>query len=116
MSRPAIVATILLVALGGRQPVFAEEATSEPRCVCGSSTGADVLNAGHPIFSESANASANERDSRIDGHVFDAIEAELERRGVQPLSEAEEDAPPSAVGGVKIGQPRTVTGGKRGSS
>jgi hypothetical protein len=67
MPRPAIVATILLVALGGRQPVFAEEAISKPRCVCGLSTGADVLNAGRPIFSDLANASASERDSRIDG-------------------------------------------------
>jgi len=69
MSRPAIVATILVVALGGRQPVFAEEAISEPRCACGLSTGADVLNAGRRIFSDLVNASANERDSRIDGHA-----------------------------------------------
>lgn len=68
MSRLAIVATILLVALGGRQPVFAEEAISEPRCLCGLSTVADVLNAGR-IFSDSVDASANERDSRMDGHA-----------------------------------------------
>jgi hypothetical protein len=42
---------------------------SEPRCVCGLSTRADVLTAGRPAFSESANASANERDSRIDDHA-----------------------------------------------
>jgi hypothetical protein len=69
MSRLAIVATTLLVMFGGGQPVFAEEAMSEPRCVCGLSTGADALNAGRPIFSDLANASANERDSRIDGHA-----------------------------------------------
>jgi hypothetical protein len=69
MSRPAIVATILPVTLGGRQPVFAEEVESEPRCVCGLSTGADVLNAGRPILFDLANALLNERDSRIDGHA-----------------------------------------------
>ena len=69
MSKLAIVATTLLAVFGGGQPVFAEEAISEPRCVCGLSTGADVLNAGRPTFSDSANASASERDSRIDGHA-----------------------------------------------
>ena len=48
MSKLAIVATTLLAVFGGGQPVFAEEAISEPRCVCGLSTGADVLNAGRP--------------------------------------------------------------------
>jgi hypothetical protein len=66
MSKLAIVATTLLAVFGGGQPVFAEEAVSEPRCVCGLSSGADVLNAGRPT---AANASANERDSRIDGHA-----------------------------------------------
>jgi hypothetical protein len=69
MSRLAIVATALLAVFGGGQPVSAEEAISEPRCLCGLSSGADVLNAGRPIFSDLANASANERDSRIDGHA-----------------------------------------------
>jgi len=69
MSRLAIVATTLLVVFGGGQPVFAEEAISEPRCVCGLSTDADVLNAGRLIFSDSDNAAASERDSRIDGHA-----------------------------------------------
>jgi hypothetical protein len=69
MSRPAIVATILPVTRGGRQPVFAEEAESESRRVCGLSTGADVLSAGRPILFGSANAFLNERDSRIDGHA-----------------------------------------------
>jgi hypothetical protein len=69
MFKLAIVATTLRAVFGGRQAVFAEEAISEPRCVCGLSTGAGVLNAGGPTFSGSANASANERDSRIDGHA-----------------------------------------------
>jgi hypothetical protein len=69
MSKLAIVATTLLAVVGGGRPVFAEEAVSEPRCVCGLSTEADVLNAGRPIFSDLANASANERDTRIDGHA-----------------------------------------------
>jgi hypothetical protein len=64
MSRPAIVAAILPVTLGGRQPVFAEEEESESRHVCGLSTGADVLSAG---FFDSTNAFLNERESRIDG-------------------------------------------------
>jgi hypothetical protein len=69
MAKLAIVAATLLAVFGGRQPVFAEEAISEPRCVCGLSTGADVLSAGRPIFSDLANASANERNSRIDGRA-----------------------------------------------
>jgi hypothetical protein len=69
MSRLAIVATALLAVFGGGQPGSAEEAISEPRCVCGLSTRADLLNAGRPIFSDLANASANERDSRIDGEA-----------------------------------------------
>jgi len=69
MSRLAIVATTLLAVFGGGQPVFAEEAISEPRCVCGLSTGADVFNAGRPIFFDSDNASVSERESRIDGHA-----------------------------------------------
>jgi hypothetical protein len=67
MFKPAIVATTLLAVFGGGQPAFAEEAISEPRCVCAPSTGAEALNAGRPIFSDLANAPANERDSRIDG-------------------------------------------------
>jgi len=69
MFKRAIVATTLLAVFGGGQPAFAEEAISEPRCVCGLSTGADVLQAGRPIFSDLVNASANERDSRIDGQA-----------------------------------------------
>jgi hypothetical protein len=69
MSRLAIVATALLAVSGGGQPGSAEEAISEPRCVCGLSTGADLLNAGRPIFPDLANVSANERDSRIDGQA-----------------------------------------------
>jgi hypothetical protein len=69
MFKRAIVATTLLAVFGDGQPAFAEEAVSEPRCVCGLSTGADVLQAGRPIFSDLVNASANERDSKIDGHA-----------------------------------------------
>jgi hypothetical protein len=54
MSKLAIVATTLLAVFGGGQPAFAGEAISEPRCVCGLSTGADVLNAGRPTFFDSA--------------------------------------------------------------
>jgi hypothetical protein len=68
LSKPAIVATILPVTVG-RQPVFAEEAESESRRVCGLSTVADVLNADRPILFKSANAFLNERDSKIDGHA-----------------------------------------------
>ena len=69
MSRLAIVAMALLAVFGGGQPGSAEEAISEPRCLCGLSTAADLLNAGRPIFSDLANASANDRESRIDGHA-----------------------------------------------
>jgi hypothetical protein len=69
MSRLAIVATALLAVLGGGQPVSAEEAISEPRCLCGLSTGADLLNVGRLIFPDRANASASERDARIDDHA-----------------------------------------------
>jgi hypothetical protein len=66
MFRLAIAATILLAVFGGGPLVFAEEAISEPRCVCGMSSGADVLNPGRPIFSGLANASVSEGDSGID--------------------------------------------------
>jgi hypothetical protein len=69
MFKRAIVATTLLAVLGGGQPAFAEEAIPEPRCVCGLSTGASVLQAGRPIFSDLVNASANGHDSEIDGHA-----------------------------------------------
>jgi hypothetical protein len=69
MSKLAIVAATLLAVFGSGQPVFAGEAISEPRCVCGLSTGTVVLNAGRPIFSDLADASANERRSRIGGHA-----------------------------------------------
>jgi hypothetical protein len=49
--------------------VFAEKAMSEPRCACGVSNGTDALNVGRPILSDSVNASANEREARIDGHA-----------------------------------------------
>ena len=69
MSRLAIVATTLLAVFGGGQPVFAQAAISEPGAFAFYHPDADVLNAGRPSFSDSANASANERDSRIDGHA-----------------------------------------------
>jgi hypothetical protein len=65
MSRLAIVATVFLAAFGGGPFVFAEEAISEPRCVCGMSTAAEMLNPGHPIFSDLANGSGSEGDSGI---------------------------------------------------
>jgi hypothetical protein len=63
MFRLAIVATTLLTVFGGGPIVFAEEAVSEPRCVCGVSSGAEMLKPGRPIFSDLANASADEGDS-----------------------------------------------------
>lgn len=70
MSRLAMVATALLAMFAGGRPVSAEQAISEPRCVCGLSTGTGLLNAGRPIFSDLASASANERDSGIDVHAL----------------------------------------------
>jgi hypothetical protein len=64
-----VAATVLAVFGGGGQPVFAQAAISEPGAYAFYHPDADVLNAGRPIFSDSANASANERDSRIDGHA-----------------------------------------------
>jgi hypothetical protein len=49
--RPAIVTTTLLAVFGSGQPVFAEEAIPEPRCVCGLSTDTDFLNAVHLTLS-----------------------------------------------------------------
>jgi hypothetical protein len=69
MFRLAIVAVVLLAVFGGGPLVLAEEAISEPRCVCGMSSGAEMLNPGRPIFSDLANASANEGDSGIDGQA-----------------------------------------------
>jgi hypothetical protein len=69
MAKLAMVATTLLAVFGGGQPMLAEEAISEPRCVCGPSTGAGLLNAGRPIFSDLADASASERNSRVDGRA-----------------------------------------------
>jgi hypothetical protein len=66
MSKLAIVATILLAVLGGRPAVSAEEAIFQPRCVCGFAGGAEMLRAGHPIFSDLANAPAGEGESGID--------------------------------------------------
>jgi hypothetical protein len=68
MYKLAIVTAILLAVFGGGQPVFAQEAISEPGMYAFYHPDADVLNAGRPALS-SANASVSERDSRIDNHV-----------------------------------------------
>jgi hypothetical protein len=67
MFKLAIVAATVLG--GGGQPVFAQAAISEPGAYAFYHPNADVLNPGRPIFSGSANASANERDSGIDGRA-----------------------------------------------
>jgi hypothetical protein len=69
MSKLAIVATALLAVFGGGLSVFAQAAISEPGAYAFYHPDADVLNAGHPAFFDSANASANERDTRIDGQA-----------------------------------------------
>src|SRR5229473_3487182 len=69
MLKLAVVATTSLAVFGGGQPVFAQAAISEPGAYAFYHPDADVLNAGRPTFSDSANASASERDSRIDGHA-----------------------------------------------
>jgi hypothetical protein len=69
MFKLAIVAMTLLAAFGGGHPVFAQAAISEPGAYAFYHPDADVLNAGRPTFSDSANASANERDTRIDGQA-----------------------------------------------
>jgi hypothetical protein len=63
MFKLAVVATALLAVFGGGQPVFAQAAISEPGAYAFYHPDADVLNAGRPTFSDSANASANERDT-----------------------------------------------------
>ena len=69
MFKLAIVAATLLAVFGGGQAVFAQAAISEPGAYAFYHPDADVLNAGRPTFSDSANASANERDIRIDGQA-----------------------------------------------
>jgi hypothetical protein len=69
MFKLAAVATALLAVFGGGQPVSAQAAISEPGAYAFYHPDADVLNAGRPAFADSANASANERDVRIDGHA-----------------------------------------------
>ena len=69
MLKLAIVATTSRAAFGGGQPVFAQAAISEPGGCAIYHPDADVLNACRPTFSDSANASASERDSRIDGQA-----------------------------------------------
>ena len=69
MLKLAIAATTLLAVVGGGRPVFAQAAISEPGAYAFYHPDADVLNAGRPVFSDSANASANERDIRIDDHI-----------------------------------------------
>ena len=67
MFKLAVAATTLLAVLGGARAVFAQAAISEPGAYAFYHPDADVLNAGRPAFSDSANASANERDTRTDG-------------------------------------------------
>jgi len=69
MFKRAIVAATLLAGVGGGQAVFAQAAISEPGAHAFYHPDADVLNAGRSTFSDSANASANERDIGIDGHA-----------------------------------------------
>jgi hypothetical protein len=67
MFKLAIIATTVLAVLGGGgQPVFAQAAISEPGAYAFYHPDADVLNAGRPTLSDSANASADEREIRID--------------------------------------------------
>ncbi len=66
MLKLAIVATTSLAAFGGGQPVFAQAAISEPGAYAFYHPDADMLNAGRFTVSDSANASASKRDSRID--------------------------------------------------
>ena len=61
MSKLAIVAMILLPAFGDGQPLFAEGPISEPRCVRGR-----LVKRRPPTLSDSAGASVNEYDFRID--------------------------------------------------
>jgi hypothetical protein len=63
MFKLAIVATTLLAVVCGGQPVFAQAAISEPGAYAFYHPDADVLNAGRATISDSANASANERDT-----------------------------------------------------
>jgi hypothetical protein len=69
MLKLATVAATLLAAFGGGRPAFAQAAISEPGAYAFYHPDADVLNAGRPALSYSANAYANERDSRIDGQA-----------------------------------------------
>jgi hypothetical protein len=69
MFKLVIVAAALLAVVGGGQAVFAQAAISEPGAYAFYHPDADVLNAGRPSFSDSANASANEGDIRIDGRA-----------------------------------------------
>jgi hypothetical protein len=69
MFKLAIVTAALLAVLGGGQPGFAQAAISEPGAYAFYHPDADVLNAGRPALSYSANAFANERDTRIDGQA-----------------------------------------------
>ena len=69
MFRLAIVAMSLLALSGGGPVAFGQETISEPRCVCGMSSGSEMLSSGRPIFSDLANASASEGDSGTDGRA-----------------------------------------------
>jgi len=66
MSKLAIIAAILPAAAWWWTTHFAQAAISEPGAYAFYHPDADVLNAGRPTVSDSANASASECDSRID--------------------------------------------------
>jgi len=69
MFKLAVAAATLLSVFGGGRAVFAQAAISEPGAYAFYHPDADVLNAGRPTFSDSANASANQRDTKIDGQA-----------------------------------------------
>ena len=69
MFKLAIVAAILPAAAWWWTTRFAQAAISEPGAYAFYHPGADVLNTGRPALFDSANSSASERDSWIDGHA-----------------------------------------------
>src|SRR5258708_36488065 len=95
MLKPAIVATTLLAVFGGGQPVFAQAAIFESGAYAFYHLDADVLNAGRPTFSDSANASASERDSAIDGQAQPPQTLSRHHRGASAAN-----ARPTASSGV----------------
>jgi hypothetical protein len=66
MFKFAFLATTLLAVFCGERAAFAQAAISEPGAYAFYRPDADVLNAGRSTFPDSADASANERDTRMD--------------------------------------------------